>query len=104
VENWTNDTLVPTVIVPLTAIRAGQPQHRFRLVRQPRAARRQDEVLHVRIRNYGDQELVNVPLRLDIDGRQRAVATFSVEGGATVDTTLRFLGDGPGDHWGVVSE
>ena len=63
----------------------------------------QDEVLHVRIRNHGEQELVNVPLRLDIDGRQRAVASFSVAGGAVVDTTLRFLGDGPGDHWGVIS-
>jgi len=38
-----------------------------------------------------------------VDGRQRAVASFSVAGGGEVDTTLRFLGDGPGDHWGVVS-
>jgi len=102
VENWTNDTLVPTTIVPLSASAPDNLSIDSAWFEIPVRRALQDEVLHVRIRNYGDQQLVNVPLRLDIDGRQRAVATFSVEGGATVDTTLKFLGDSPGDHWGVV--
>jgi len=103
VEIWTNDTLVPTVIVPLSSSTPDNLSIDSAWFSSPVRRMGQDEVLNVRIRNHGDQELVNVPLRLDIDGRQRAVATFSVEGGAVVDTTLRFLGDAPGDHWGVVS-
>ncbi len=103
VEAWTNDTLVPTVIVPLTASTPNNLSIDCAWFGSPVRRAGQDEVLHVRIRNYGAQDLVNVPLRLDMDGRQRAVATFSVDGGAVVDTTLRFLGDGPGNHWGVVS-
>ncbi|MBK6370385.1 MAG: BatA domain-containing protein [Flavobacteriales bacterium] len=103
VEAWTNDTLVPTVIVPLTASTPNNLSIDSAWFGSPVRRAGQDEELHVRIRNYGDQDLVNVPLRLDVDGRQRAVASFSVGGGAVVDTTLRFLGDGPGNHWGVVS-
>ncbi|MBX2973489.1 MAG: BatA and WFA domain-containing protein [Flavobacteriales bacterium] len=103
VGNWTNDTLVPTVIVPLSPAAPDNLSIDSAWFATPVRRAGQDEVLHVRIRNHGAQELVNVPLRLDIDGRQRAVASFSVAGGAEVDTTLRFLGDGPGDHWGVVS-
>ena len=103
VDQWTNDTLVPTVIVPLTPTTPDNLSIDSAWFATPVRRAGQDEVLHVRIRNHGAQELVNVPLRLDIDGRQRAVASFSVAGGAAVDTTLRFLGDGPGDHWGVVS-
>ncbi|MBK7111169.1 MAG: BatA domain-containing protein [Flavobacteriales bacterium] len=103
VEAWTNDSLVPTVIVPLTASTPDNLSIDSAWFGSPVRRAGQDEELHVRIRNYGDQDLVNVPLRLDVDGRQRAVASFSVGGGAVVDTTLRFLGDGPGNHWGVVS-
>lgn len=103
VENWTNDTVVPTVIVPLSPATPDNLSIDSAWFATPVRRAGQDEVLHVRIRNHGEQELVNVPLRLDVDGRQRAVASFSVAGGGEVDTTLRFLGDGPGEHWGVVS-
>ena len=63
----------------------------------------QQEVLHVRIRNHGPEELLNVPLRLTVDGRERAVATFGAPPGAVVDTTLRFLSDVPGLHRAEVS-
>ena len=36
----------------------------------------------MRVRNYGAQELHNVPLKLGIDGRQRSMATFSIGPGA----------------------
>lgn len=103
VENWSNDTLVPTVIVPLLASTPDNLSIDSVWFASPVRRAGQDEVLHVRITNHGGQELVNVPLRLDVDGRQRALATFSVAGGDAIDTTLRFLGDGPGNHWGVVS-
>ncbi|HMC97480.1 MAG TPA: BatA domain-containing protein, partial [Flavobacteriales bacterium] len=102
-ENWTNDSLVPTVIVPLSAARPDNLSIDSVWFASPVRRVGQNEVLHVRVRNHGSQELVNVPLRLGIDGRQRALATFSVAGGAVVDTTLHFNDDLPGNHWGEVS-
>lgn len=103
VEAWTNDTLVPTVIVPIPASKPDNLSVDSVWFDSPVRRAGQSEVLHVRIRNYGDQALVNVPLRLTLRGRQRALATFSVDGGATVDTTLRFTADAPGMYWGAVS-
>lgn len=103
VENWTNDTLVPTVIVPLEAAQPDNLSIDSVWFESPVRRVGQNEVLHVRVRNYGAQDLVNVPLRLSIDRAQRALATFGVAGGATVDTTLRFSAELAGEHWGEVS-
>ncbi|MEO8589801.1 MAG: BatA domain-containing protein [Flavobacteriales bacterium] len=103
VENWTNDTLVPTVIVPLPATRPDNLSIDSVWFASPVRRMGQNEVLHVQVRNHGAQDLVNVPLRLSIDGRDRAIATFSVASGATVDTTLRFSSEAGGNHWGEVA-
>ncbi|MEO7081897.1 MAG: hypothetical protein ABIY71_10235, partial [Flavobacteriales bacterium] len=63
----------------------------------------QVEGLHVRVRNYGKQELRNVPLKLTIDGRQRAMATFGIGANALLDTVLNFTNDATGYHRGEVS-
>lgn len=103
VEAWTNDSTMPVVIVPL------QPSSTDNLsidsVRFDGPVRRvgQRETLHVTITNHGQNELVNVPLRLRIDGVQRALATFSVSGGASVDTAIQFVNDAKGHHWGELS-
>lgn len=103
VEAWTNDSLVPTIIVPLPIDRRDNLSIDSVWFAGPVRRKGQEEVLHVSITNHGAQDLVNVPLRLNIDGAQRALATFSVNGGAQVDTTLRFINDEAGDHWGEVS-
>ncbi len=103
VEEWTNDSLVPTVIVPIPSGRLDNLSIDSVWFESPVRRTGQQELLHVRVRNHGEQELVNVPLRLNINGRQRALATFGVEGGGVVDTTLRFVTEQPGDHWGEVA-
>lgn len=103
VEAWTNDSLIPTVIVPLPIDRRDNLSIDSVWFASPVRRIGQEEVLHVSITNHGAQDLVNVPLRLGIDGQQRALATFSANGGAIVDTTLRFISDETGDHWGEVS-
>jgi hypothetical protein len=103
VDAWTNDTLVPTLIVPLEPSSADNLSLDSAWFESPVRRAYQKEALHVRIRNHGEQELVNVPLRVAIDGKQRALATFSVAGGAVVDTVLRFAGERSGRHWGDVS-
>lgn len=103
VERWRNDSAVQTVIVPLEA--AGADNLAIDSVWFGSPVRRlgQVEELNVRVRNHGAQDLLNVPLKLHIDGRQRAMATFSIGPGAQVDTVLNFTNDATGFHAGVVS-
>lgn len=103
VEAWTNDTLIPTVIVPIVPATVDNLSIDTAWFESPVRRAMQAEALHVRIRNHGAQELVNVPLRVSIDGRQRALASFSVGAGASVDTVLRFTGEAPGRHWGEIA-
>lgn len=103
VANWPQDTSIATVIVPLTPSRQDNLSVDSVWFDSPVRRAGQAEVLHVRITNRGEQDLVNVPLRLTLRGRQRALATFGAAAGATVDTTLRFTADRPGVYWGTVS-
>jgi hypothetical protein len=103
VERWSNDTTFSTVIVPIASATADNLSIDSAWFASPVRRLGQLEELHVRIRNHGEQALENVPLRLTIDGRQRALSTFGVEAGASVDTILRFTNDATGDHWGTIA-
>lgn len=103
VEQWKNDSAVRTVIVPLEASTADNLAIDSVWFSSPVRRLGQVEGLNVRVRNYGAQELHNVPLKLGIDGRQRAMATFSIGPGAQVDTVLNFTNDASGFHRGEVS-
>lgn len=50
----------------------------------------QAEKLNVRIRNSSDQALTNVPIKLHINGSQKAIGSFNVDPGMTSDTALYF--------------
>jgi hypothetical protein len=103
VENWTNDTLVPTVIVPIGPAVTDNLSVDSAWFDSPVRRAGQSEALHVRVRNHGTQDMVNVPLRLTINGKQRALATFSVQAGAVADTVLRFASGQPGLYVGEVA-
>ncbi len=103
VERWADDTTMRTVIVPLPSAAPDNLSIDSAWFASPVRRLGQSEELHVRIRNHGEQALENVPLKLTIDGRQRAGTTFSVEGGAAVDTILHFTNDATGDHWGSIA-
>ncbi|HNI03812.1 MAG TPA: BatA domain-containing protein [Flavobacteriales bacterium] len=103
VEHWTDDPAVPTTIVPLPAMNADNLAVDSVWFATPVRRIGQDEELHVRIRNYGQQAVEGVPLKLNIDGRQRALASFAVDAGATVDTVMRFVNNATGPHHGEVS-
>lgn len=103
VDDWTDDPAIPTTIVPLPPVNADNLSIDSVWFASPVRRLGLGEVLHVRVKNFGGQALENVPLRLSIDGRQRALATFAVEAQSTVDTVLRFTNDATGPHWGEVS-
>ncbi len=102
-ERWTNDTLVPVTIVPLIPAEADNLSIDSIWFAGPVRRRGLREALHARITNHGRQDLAGVPLRLRIDGAQRAIATLSISAGASVDTSLSFLNDKAGHHWGELS-
>ena len=103
VESWTNDTTVRTVIVPLTPTDAANLSVDSAWFATPVRRAGQAEALHVRIRNHGLSALHDVPLRLAINGEQRALASFAVEAGSFSDTVLHFTSDAPGPHWGEIA-
>lgn len=103
VEAWTNDSTVQTVIVPLEAANADNLAIDSVWFAHPVRRPGQLEHLHVRLRNHGGLALHNVPLKLTIDGRQRAMANLSLAPGAQVDTVLNFINDATGHHRGEVS-
>lgn len=103
VDAWSNDSAVQTVIVPLEASGADNLAIDSAWFASPVRRLGQLEALNVRIRNYGSRVLHNVPLKLSIDGRQCAMATFSIGPGAQVDTVLNFTNDATGTHAGVVA-
>jgi hypothetical protein len=103
VAKWVDDTTLSTVIVPIPSGSKDNLSIDSAWFSSPVRRLGQPEELHVLIRNQGEQALENVPLRLTIDGRQRALSTFNVEAGARVDTVLRFTNDATGDHWGTIA-
>ncbi|MBK7383144.1 MAG: BatA domain-containing protein [Flavobacteriales bacterium] len=103
VQNWVNDTTVPTTIIPIPPANTENLSIDSVWFASPVRRMGQSEVLHVTITNHGTQELVNVPLRLAIDGAQRAIGSFSVDPSSSVDTVLKFTNDVAGHHWGEVT-
>lgn len=103
VDAWVNDTTVPVTIVPLPPSTTANVSLDSVHFDSPVRRLGQNELVHVRITNHGDQELANQPLRLTIDGVQRALASFSIPASATIDTSLRFVNDAAGWHWGELS-
>lgn len=102
-ERWTNDTLTPVAIVPLQPTATDNLSIDSIWFEGPVRRRGQRERLHARITNHGAQDLSGVPLRLRIDGAQRAVATIAISAGARIDTSLAYLNDQAGHHWGELS-
>ena len=101
-ENWTNDSVVPVTIVPFAPSDADNLSIDSIWFGHPVRRRGQREALFARISNHGRTDLTSVPLRLRIDGAQRALATISISAGSRIDTSLSYLNDKAGHHWGEV--
>lgn len=56
----------------------------------------QAEELHLRIRHTAEEGIDNVPMRLDINGEQKAIGSFNIVPGTYTDTTLFFTMTQPG--------
>ncbi|MFD0941804.1 BatA domain-containing protein [Pedobacter boryungensis] len=61
------------------------------------------EKLVVQLRNYGDEEAKNIPIKLTINKQQKAISSLTVEAGKTKRDTLSFSGLSLGWQKGTVS-
>jgi len=52
----------------------------------------QAEQLVVQLRNYGEEEATGLPLKLSINGQQKAISNVAVAAGQSLKDTLRFSG------------
>jgi hypothetical protein len=102
VEAWTTDSAVEHVIVPIPTQDAVNLSIDSAWFQGPVRRVGQRESLTVRISNRGGQDLVNVPLRLTVNGEQRAMTTFSIAGGGTIDSSLHFISGTTGNQWGTI--
>lgn len=102
-DEWTNDTLMPVLIVPFQPGEAADLSIDSAWFDGPVRRAGRPEVLHVRITNHGTADLTDIPVRLTVDGSVRALGTFAVRGSSAVDTVLRFTQMNAGPHGGEIS-
>jgi len=61
------------------------------------------EKLVVQLRNYGEEEAKNIPIKLNINKQQKAISSLTIEAGKTKNDTLSFSGLGLGWQKGTVN-
>lgn len=62
----------------------------------------QSTTLMVRIRNTGQGNMENIPVRLSVNGSQKALASVDLEGGQVRDVALSFTSYEPGTQYGIL--
>lgn len=103
VEAWRDDSLAPTVLVPIPSSSTANLSLDTAWFSTPLRRLGSLEELHVRLTNRGPEDRTGAAIRLTVDGEQRGIATLDVKAGATADTVLRFRNDEPGLHWAEVA-
>lgn len=63
----------------------------------------QPERVVLRLRNYGDEDAKNIPVKLSINGQQKAVGNITVPAGKAVTDTFSFSGLATGWQKGVIN-
>ena len=63
----------------------------------------QNEQIVVRLKNFGDEDAKDIPLKLNINGRQKAISSINVPAGKSIIDTLNFSGLSAGWQKGVLS-
>ena len=63
----------------------------------------QSERIVVRLRNFGDEDAKDIPIKLSINGQQKAIGNVAVPAGKAITDTLNFSGLNAGWQKGVLS-
>jgi hypothetical protein len=63
----------------------------------------QNEKFVIRLKNYGEEDAKDIPLKLSINGQQKAIGSVAVPAGKSVTDTLNFSGLSAGWQKGVLT-
>lgn len=101
-EDVQKDTLTDITLVPLQGVKPSNLYIDSCWFEKPTAQLMQTSDLKVLIRNSGQQDFEKIPLKLRINGKQRALTSFSVAAGGSAEATLSFLNHQTGHREGVL--
>jgi hypothetical protein len=96
------DTTMITTLIPVYAQFANNVFVDSCWFETPVTVTGQNATLIIRIRNDGDRSLENQPVRLYIDGVQRAIATYDLAPQDNIEVSLNWAVQQPGVHHGYV--
>ncbi len=96
------DTLVSTVLLPLQAVQRDNLYIDSCWFVSPVHQLNQSVRLEVRIRNDSGKDFEKIPVKLTVDEKQKALASFDVKAGSYTDVELPFTNYEPGIHYSVL--
>ena len=60
-------------------------------------------ILNLRLKHNATSEIEGLNMRLDVNGKRKAVGTYNIKPGLDTDTVMRFSFDNPGDYHAKIS-
>ncbi len=99
-SNIVGDTAIKTFVIPAEA---GEPGNIFIdsvWFREPVYRVNQLATLHVRIVNDSEEDYEKIPVRLKINDVQRAISSFDIEAGESLEITMPYSNNAAGPQYG----
>ena len=84
------DSIYPTTLLPLNAPARKNLSIDSVWFESPLRRAGEQDVIRIRVRNAGEQNLQKVPLRLSVGDMQKAITNFDIDAGTSLDTALYF--------------
>ncbi len=97
-----NDTNVSVRIIPTPAVEQANKFIDSIWFATPVRQLNQNEKLKIKIYNTSPEKAMNVPVKLSINGMQKALGSYTIEGNESIDSTLTFTNISPGIKSAVV--
>ena len=100
-ENFTeSDSLIKTFLIPIKSINQDNLYIDSCWFESPVQQLNQSVDLHVRIRNNSNNNFEKIPVKLNINGRQRSLASFDIGSKGTSDVVLAYTNYEAGIQYG----
>ncbi len=97
-----HDSLVTTYLIPVKANSPGNAYIDSCWFDLPLQQAGHSAVLNARVSNKSDKDLEKIPVKLEINGSQKAVASIDIKSGASVEVKMPFTNYKPGIQQGVM--
>jgi hypothetical protein len=102
-QNITPDSTINTYLIPAATEKSGNIYIDSVWFQEPVYRVDQLATLHVRIVNDSEQDYEKTPVRLKINDAQRAISSFDIEAGETLEITMPYSNNSAGLQFGELS-